>query len=216
VSSLALTGLVFGVRHALEPDHLTVIATILTETRSLRRMARVGAAWGLGHGLALLAVTFVLGAVRAQMPVWLADAFELAVAAMLLILGVRAVRRACIGIAGAGQCHPAGSDHVHLGRWAFTTRPLVMGLVHGLAGSGLITAMVAARFDSVARRVAFTALFGIGATVGMVLVSGALGCPLAQMGSASRPARIIGACGGLLSTALGVAWGGPLVCKLLR
>ncbi|HZS35908.1 MAG TPA: hypothetical protein VFF06_03730 [Polyangia bacterium] len=126
-----------------------------------------------------------------------------------------ALRRAFRGAPAATTCHSHATDHVHLGRWAFTTRPLVMGLVHGLAGSGLITAMVAARFNGMATRVAFILLFGVGATVGMVLLSGLLGCPLAQLGRAPRRARVLGMCAGALSTVLGVAWGGPLVIKLL-
>src|SRR5581483_5236658 len=97
MSSLTLTGLAFGLvlglRHAIEPDHLAVIATILTETRSLRRMARVGVVWGVGHGSSLLAVTFVLAALRVKLSTRVDDAFELLVALMLLGFGGRASPR---------------------------------------------------------------------------------------------------------------------------
>ena len=80
-SSIAgvLLGLAVGLRHAFEPDHLTAVATLATETRDARRGAVLGALWGLGHTLALVVVGAILIALGEALPVRLAAAFELAV-----------------------------------------------------------------------------------------------------------------------------------------
>jgi hypothetical protein len=219
MSSLPLTGLLFGIvlglRHALEPDHLTAIATILTETGSVRRTMQVGVAWGIGHCASILAVVLVLTVLRTHMPARLEELFELFVAIMLLLLGARSLRRAFLGGVQDHACSSA-PPHVHLGHGAFAIRSLVMGLVHGLAGSGLLTAMVSARFPGVPSRLIFVALFGVGATVGMAVLSGLLGGPLARAGRKPRVAQWMAAGAGALSTVFGFVWGVPVLLKLLR
>jgi high-affinity nickel-transport protein len=216
-TTAALTfGLLLGLRHTFEPDHLAAVTTILTETRSLAKMARVGVSWGIGHATSLLVVTLALAALRTEMSARLGDAFELAVAIMLLVLGGRAIRRAFVCTPDRQSCPSHPHDHVHVGRWAFTGRPLIMGLVHGLAGSGLITAGIAARFDGLGARLAFISLFGIGATVGMVSLSSVVGGPLAMVARVHNRARVLGAAAGAFSTVLGVIWAVPLVWRLVR
>src|SRR3954464_12048335 len=102
-------GTLLGMRHALEPDHLTAVSTLMTATpgaRSSVRAALLGASWGVGHTLSLVAVGAVLVVLRAQMPLRVADLFELFVAVMLVALGVRA-------IALAVRQGPVGPRHTH-------------------------------------------------------------------------------------------------------
>ncbi|HEX8954430.1 MAG TPA: urease accessory protein UreH, partial [Polyangia bacterium] len=89
-----LLGMLLGMRHALEPDHLAAVSTLVASERSARRGALLGMYWGIGHSVALFAVGGVLAALHRQMPARAADAFELAVAVMLVALGVRAMRAA--------------------------------------------------------------------------------------------------------------------------
>src|SRR5947209_11748039 len=141
-----LLGLLLGMRHALEPDHLAALATLLADDRGARRGALLGAFWGLGHTLALFAVGALLAVLGAALPARVADAFELCVAAMLIALGARALRRALRdGGQGAlhqhlhghrAHAHAAPADHVHVGGLTLSLRPLLVGLVHGLAGRG--------------------------------------------------------------------------------
>src|SRR4051812_20786543 len=84
-------GTLFGMRHALEPDHLTAVSTMMTGERSSVRAAMLGASWGLGHTLSLVAVGAVLVVLQAEMPARVAQLFELGVAIMLIALGVRAI-----------------------------------------------------------------------------------------------------------------------------
>jgi hypothetical protein len=171
----------------------------------------------MGHTLALLAVAVVLALLRAQVPEWLAQGFELCVAFMLIALGVRAVlRSARLGTLGEvhphhhgeqGHQHAGPQHHAHLGRWTFAVRPLLVGLVHGLAGSGALTALVLAGLPSTALRLGYVALFGIGSVLGMALLSGLVGWPLQRLGQRPAVARSLAAVTGLFSAGMGLFWG---------
>src|SRR5690242_4647958 len=99
-------GLLLGMRHALEPDHLTAVSTLVARERRATRGAWLGAWWGLGHCASLLVIGSVLAAFHARMPARLGAAFELAVAAMLIGLGVRSVVRA---VRDCHWCHGHGA-----------------------------------------------------------------------------------------------------------
>jgi High-affinity nickel-transport protein. len=220
-----LLGLLLGVRHALEPDHLVAISTLITEERDGFRAARLGASWGLGHTLSLLAAGVVLAVVRVEMPPGLAGVFELGVAVMLIGLGARALRMAWrLGAVGPDTVHsheslvhhhPGVRDHVHVGGFTIARRPLIVGIVHGLAGSGALAALAMASLSSIAAQAAYIFVFGLGSTLGMALLSGCAGWPLARL--ARRPAALAWVSGvaGLLSIVVGIAWGGPLVWRWL-
>src|SRR4030095_10932398 len=104
---------------------------------------------------------------------------------MLVGFGVRAI------LLGAYRI-PPGPTHTHGGpgtrrpvdhrRWSLARRPLLVGAVHGLAGSGALTALVAATLPSTVTRLSYLALFGIGSTIGMAALSGLLGWPIARVG----------------------------------
>ncbi len=218
-SSLAgvLLGLAVGLRHAFEPDHLTAVATLATETRDAKRGALLGAMWGLGHTLSLVIVGIVLIAIGAALPVRIGAWFELGVCAMLVLLGVRAiVRSRDLGPRGPIHTHAhgerthvhAGADpHLHLGRGIFALRPLAVGLVHGLAGSGALTAIVFAELPSTSARLAYITLFGTGSIVGMMAASALVGMSLRAVEGARRGITLAA---GVLSIGLGVAWSLPL------
>ena len=99
---------------------------------------------------------------------------------------------------------------MHLARWTLSVRPLWVGLLHGLAGSGALTALVLAELHSTAARLSYIALFGVGSTAGMALMTSLLGASLARFG-ASR--WLLGAAG-TGSMALAVLWAFQLASPL--
>ena len=218
-------GSLLGMRHALEPDHLAAVSTMVARERSGCTAALVGACWGIGHSLSLLAVGAVLLVLRAGMTTRVSDAFELCVALMLIGLGGRAVRQAARqGTAGPAHLHQHGhvvhrhagvTAHVHVGRWTLARRPLLVGAVHGLAGSGALTALVLTTLPTTAARIAYISLFGLGSTAGMAALSGMLGWPLARLGSHQAIGRGISLAVGCGSIGLGLVCGYPLVVRLL-
>ena len=218
-------GSLLGMRHALEPDHLAAVSTMVTRERSGYKAALIGAWWGLGHTLSLLVVGAVLLVLRAEMTARVSDAFEFSVALMLIGLGWRAVHQAARqGPTGPAHIHQHGHvvhrhagvpAHVHLGRWTLARRPLLVGAIHGLAGSGALTALVLTTLPTTAARITYISLFGLGSTLGMAAMSGVLGWPMARLGSNHAVGRGISLAVGCGSIVLGLAWGTPFVLRLL-
>jgi hypothetical protein len=214
-------GSLLGMRHALEPDHLAAVTTLVSAERSSLRGAWLGLWWGLGHTLTLLIVGAALVLLRAEMPGQLATAFELLVALMLIGLGVRALiqaarqgKRGPVFLHRHGRIvhsHPAVPAHLHLAGWTFARRPLVIGAIHGLAGSGALTALVLSTLPTTAARLTYVVLFGLGSTVGMAALSGLLGWPLARIGLHHAFARAVSFAVGLMSIGMGLAWGARLL-----
>jgi hypothetical protein len=220
-----LLGLLVGVRHAFEPDHLTAVSTLVSEARDGRRGAVLGAIWGIGHTLSLVTVGIVLAIVDASLPGQVAATFELAVSAMLILLGARAIMIA-IRSPGRGplrahshgtfaHAHPDGAPHIHLAGRAVAWRPLVVGLIHGLAGSGALTALVFAELPGAALRIIYIATFGLGSVAGMAIASGVAGVSLRAAANARDVRRTLSLVTGVASIAVGVLWSIPMMHVLL-
>jgi ABC-type nickel/cobalt efflux system permease component RcnA len=192
-------GLMFGLKHATEVDHVVAVTTIVSEQRSVWRAAVVGGLWGAGHTASLVVVGFVVLTLRVAVPEGVAGWLEFGVALMIIALGVNAFAKALRGRADAhvhrhrhgGVAHahvhfhepgaaPAGGDsgHTH----AVTRvglKPVLVGAMHGLAGSAALTLLVLAQIDSAALGLLYLAVFGAGSVVGMMLMSGLVGLPFA-------------------------------------
>ena len=212
VASAAL-GSLLGMQHAFEPDHLAAVATLMTGERTSAKAAWLGACWGLGHTLTLLAAGAALVAFRAEMPVQATMAFELGVVLMLVGFGARAIYLAACGtMPRRTHTHATSSTSrfVDVDRWTLA-RPLLVGAVHGLAGSGTLTALVVATLPSTTTRLGYLALFGIGSTLGMVALSGLLGWQIARMGADRTVLRTFTLAVGCVSTVLGLFWGYPFL-----
>jgi nitrile hydratase accessory protein len=215
VGFLASAGLgsLLGMRHALEPDHLVAVSTLMTGERTSAQAAWLGACWGLGHTLTLLAAGAVLVMLRADMPETAAVAFEFGVVALLIGFGARAIYQGALW-QPPRPTHTHGKSGTaaqpHSGR-RMLARPLLVGAVHGLAGSGALTALVLATLPSTATRLGYLALFGLGSILGMAALSGVVGWQIARLGSHRAVARMVTVAIGCVSTVLGVAWGYPLI-----
>lgn len=216
LSALAF-GLVRGMSHALEPDHLAALSTLVAETGGRPRAGLLlGAAWGAGHTITLVFVGGLLMLLRGTMPDSVSTFLELLVALMLVGLGVQSIVRAIReggrgrfqvhSHNGAEHAHTSGGPHIHVFSWPVARRPLMVGLMHGLAGSGALTAAVVAELPSWTSALVYMLLFGVGSTFGMALLSGALGVPLSKAVTSPRGSAYIMAATGVLSCLLGVFW----------
>ncbi|MFC4551335.1 MULTISPECIES: hypothetical protein [Halorussus] len=153
VSTALVAGVVLGVRHALEADHLAAVATLVDDDR---RASAVGASWGVGHSvpIAALGLLFVLLGVRLPDPV--TTLFEAVVGVVLVALGARTlwrvVGRTDANVGTREHAHGGGGLHSHLGIGSLSVGlthshldgdSFVVGVVHGFAGSGaLVVALV--------------------------------------------------------------------------
>lgn len=211
-----LLGLLLGMRHAIEPDHLAAVTTLNLRAGSPWRSALLGALWGLGHTLALLALGGGLLLMRTQLLPPQAALLEGAVGVMLVGLGVQAVQRALRdGQAGPVQEHSHHGQphrhatlgaHLHVGGLTLLRRPLLIGFAHGLAGSGTLTAAALSALPTLAKQLVYLLMFGAGSAVGMALLSGMLGLPLARAARWPRLHRRLSVMAGSFSVLLGVYW----------
>ena len=211
-------GFMLGIRHATDPDHVVAVTTIVSSQRSIKRAALIGAAWGVGHTLTILLVGGGIIIFKWAIPARLGLAMELAVAVMLIVLGVaslsgtiRWLRRTARTPAGHVHSHAhVHGDYVHthphghvpeshphrddetplaridrrLGRIGSyrLARPLVVGVVHGLAGSAAVALLVLAAITTPVWSVAYLLIFGIGTIAGMMIITAAISIPFALGG----------------------------------
>jgi ABC-type nickel/cobalt efflux system permease component RcnA len=194
-------GLVFGLKHATEVDHVVAVSTIVSEHRSVFRSALVGGLWGAGHTASLIVVGVIVLVFRAAIPVSVAKWLEFGVALMIIGLGVLAMTRA-LRLRADVHLHKHSHDghsHVHVHFHEVTTqhdqvhptththaissigvKPLLVGMMHGLAGSGALTLLVVTQIESVWLGLLYIAVFGVGSIAGMLLMSGLIGLPFAM------------------------------------
>lgn len=192
----AALGFVLGLRHALDPDHVVAVSTIVSGDPEWRRSSRIGIFWGLGHATSLLTVAGLIVAFRINISELAASRLEILVAIMLIGLGIYAVRAARHGFrVHAHPHHHAGEGHVHLHVHAPDTRPVhqhahlargslrpyAIGLVHGVAGSGGLALLVMATAPSAVAGFLYMAALAFGAMVGMSLLSALLTLPLTAL-----------------------------------
>jgi hypothetical protein len=151
-------GIAQGARHSFEPDHIAAVSALIGESRSARRGAWLGAVWGIGHTVSLVAMCVAVVGLGAMLPPAADCAFELAVAAMLVVLGARTLWQT--------------RHHDHSRAIRGPIQALTVGAIHGMAGSSALTAVVFAALPSSAARLLYITLFGLGSIAGMALVSG--------------------------------------------
>ena len=163
----------FGLFHALEADHVVAVGALVSETKSVKRSSLLGVLWGLGHTAIMLVVGAALLIARYAFPPGLTKFFEFSVGAMLIILGVSVVRRTLKDYShGNSHRHDNASPHHH-GRRSF-----IVGMMHGLAGTGTLVVLALASASSIFQGVLFMAVFGAGLIIGMALVTVAVSAPL--------------------------------------
>ena len=191
-------GLIYGLKHATEVDHVVAVSTIVSEHRKLGRAAIVGGLWGAGHTASLVAVGAIVLGLRIAIPERIAGWLEFGVALMIIGLGVAAFRRALRGRTdvhvhlhdhddnehthlhfhdhGSAHARSSPGSHSHL-ITKIGLKPGLVGAMHGLAGSGALTLLVLTQINSPLLGLTYLAVFGVGSIVGMLLMSALVGLP---------------------------------------
>ena len=190
VISILVLGLLLGLKHATEPDHVAAVATIVSGQRSVRRSSLVGALWGMGHTSALFLAGGVILALRLTIPQSVAMVLEFLVGLMLIALGIQGFRRAARSVRFHVHTHSHGDAvhthlHVHAGpeevhqqhHTALPKQCFWIGVMHGLAGTGAVTVLVLAAVPSTAAGLGYLLLFGLGSILGMMTMSAVIGIP---------------------------------------
>lgn len=213
VLSTAALGFALGMQHATDADHVVAVTTIVSRERSVLRASRVGALWGVGHTLTILLVGGALLLFRVTVQPHVGLAMELAVAVMLVGLGVANLvpARGDARRAGAGESGGELRLEVADAPAKRGLRPLVVGVVHGLAGSAAVALLALTAVAHPAVGLLYLAVFGLGTVAGMAAVTTAIAVPSAF--AASRVARMQRGLR-LLAGALSIAFGAMLAWEI--
>ena len=189
-------GFLLGMQHALEADHIAAVSSLAARRSHIGDIVKHGLTWGLGHTLSLFVFAGVAILLGHAIPEHFARPLETAVGVMLVGLGAHVLWRLwrdrvhfhrhghgdgtvhfhAHSHAGETLAHArAAHTHAHGFRW----RALLVGLMHGMAGSAALLVLAASRASSPAAGLGYVALFGIGSMVGMGALSTVIAVPLA-------------------------------------
>jgi hypothetical protein len=236
--TVVLLGFFLGMRHATDPDHVIAVTTIVSRQRTIRAAAAIGILWGIGHTITMVGVGGTIILLGLVVPPRLGLSLELAVALMLIVLGVLALTGLRPGAhatrAGVVHAHAHRHDdyvHTHphqhdpgrhghdehrtpqarLDRWLGglrlyqAVRPLVVGVVHGLAGSAAVALLVLATIRSPLWAIAYLLVFGFGTIAGMMMITAAVAWPITYAaGRVAGMDRALAVGAGILSVAFGL------------
>src|SRR5258708_7337946 len=189
-------GFLLGMQHALEADHIAAVSSIAARRTHVSDIVKHGLTWGLGHTLTLFAFAGAAILLGSAIPEHLARPLETAVGIMLLGLGAHVLWRLWRDrVHFHSHGHGDGTVHIHAHSHAgetvaharaahahadgFRWRTLLVGLMHGMAGSAALLVLAISQASSAAVGLGYIVLFGIGSMVGMGALSAVIAVPLA-------------------------------------
>ena len=184
-------GLILGIKHALDADHVIAVSTIVSEHQSLKWASLIGAFWGLGHTTTLFIVGLLVIGLRLTIPPHVALGLEFLVALMLVILGANILWRSfrperlhLHAHAHSPETHVhfhvhgrREEDHSHPHPFSSMRKPFIVGMVHGLAGSAALMLLVLTTISTPLAGLVYIVIFGLGSVGGMLLLSSIIGIP---------------------------------------
>jgi ABC-type nickel/cobalt efflux system permease component RcnA len=222
---VTILGLILGMRHSTDADHVVAVSTIVSKQRSIRSAAFIGSVWGLGHTITIFIVGSLIILFGVEIPPRLGLSMEFSVAIMLVLLGILnltgvmqkvtsyftppIVVRADIPTSAQpdnGRTRMEKWIDSSVGRfgWYQCLRPLVIGLVHGLAGSAAVALLVLSTIHNPVWATGYLLIFGIGTMIGMMCMTAAMAVPLTYAGDRfAKLGKYLGAVSGMVSLCFG-------------
>lgn len=218
--TILFLGFFFGLKHAVEADHLAAVSAIVTERKSLLSSSFVGGIWGLGHTISLLVVGVFVLLLDFRISERTESILELCVGVMLLFLGLNVIQKIIRGDTLHFHTHEHGErvhahphaheqkeadePHTHH-KFSLSPRPLFIGMVHGLAGSAALMLLVIPTIESRTIGLLYIIIFGVGSIGGMMLMSFLVSLPLQFTALRFNRVNVLLKCfAGLLSIGLGL------------
>lgn len=197
---VALVAILLGLRHAADPDHLAAMSTLIagSRERAARQAARLGFAWGLGHGTTILVFGLPIVIFDRYLPDRALQVAETLIAAVIVYLAVRLLLRWRRGQLHAhahehdglthkhlhGHAEASARSHAHPPRERSALAAYGIGLMHGAGGSAGVGVLIVASVESVALSVLALVLLAVFTAVSMTMATAGVGLTLD-----SRPAR---------------------------
>lgn len=188
-------GFLLGMQHALEADHIAAVSSIAARRSNVGDIVKHGLTWGLGHTLTLFVFAGAAILLGHAIPEYVSRPLETAVGVMLVGLGAHVLWRLWRDRVHFHQHrHGDGTRHFHLHshaadpvphqssahahRHGFRWRTLLVGLMHGMAGSAALLVLAVTQSASAQYGLLYVLLFGIGSMLGMGALSTVIAVPL--------------------------------------
>jgi high-affinity nickel permease len=185
---ILMIGFALGLQHAIEADHLAAVSTIVSEKKSLVSASLVGGLWGVGHTISLFVVGALVIFLKLQISKTTEAKLESIVGVMLIVLGINALRKLFKAETVHVHKHEHGKrEHVHIhthnkgkaeSHHRFSFRSVLIGMVHGLAGSAALMLFIVPTIGSPLLALSYILVFGIGSIGGMMAMSFLIGLPM--------------------------------------
>lgn len=202
-----------GFTHAFETDHVLAVTNMAIARNKLIKAVKDGAFWGLGHTSTLLLIGIIFLVIKLHIPDNYFSYFEAGVGLMLIAMGVyRLAKWGANGIDGYHHKRDAHA-HSHEPQEGHTYLPAYMvGLVHGLAGSGVLILAVMSQSDAVSSGLLYLLIFGVGSVLGMMLAAGAFSFPFTRRILQNRKVKLLLI---VISSLLCIGYGAWIIYKNL-
>ncbi|MEW6242333.1 MAG: sulfite exporter TauE/SafE family protein [Chloroflexota bacterium] len=216
-ATLAL-GFALGIKHALDADHVVAVSTIVSQYRNPFRATLAGVFWGIGHTTTLLLVGIAVIGFKLAIPDQLALSMEFLVGIVLVILGFQTLWQ-FLPRKKHAHIHDHG-DEMHAHEHAHSPvkgeenvqhhalrqhKSLLIGMLHGLAGSAALMLLVLSTIQSAWEGVVYILIFGVGSILGMMVISTLIGLPFSlSSGRFKSINQVIKFAAGTLSVTLGI------------
>lgn len=196
-AGLLLLGLITGLRHSMEADHVAAVSTIVATGKSkLSRAPLLGLLWGVGHTATLFVAGLIVLLLAISIPERISGTLEFGVGMMLVFLGATTLTGFNAGKFLRGMIRRSNTHaHVHVHRDTGVVhshdhdhhhghghKSMIVGMIHGMAGSGALMLVVLSTINSVPLGLAYIAIFGAGSIASMAAMSALIGLPFARAG----------------------------------
>jgi ABC-type nickel/cobalt efflux system permease component RcnA len=203
-TGILLLGLVTGLRHSIEADHVAAVLSVVASNRkNIKRASILGAIWGLGHTTSLFVAGLVVLLLAVNISDTISNRLEFGVGIMLVFLGVTTFTGWSIGKFFKGLRRRKWSSshdhihhhqgnvvhshrHVHDDEHGHGHKSLIIGMIHGMAGSGALLVIVLSTINSIPLGLAYIAIFGAGSIGGMVGISTLMGIPFVKLSDSAK------------------------------
>ena len=206
--SVMTLGFLLGIRHAIEPDHVIAVSTIASQSKKLSHASLAGIYWGIGHTATLLIIGIILIIMKNDISVKWSLSLEFLVGIMLVYLGVTSIL--------SFRKDKKHSNHVHLDYTEVTSashqankkasylKSLIIGLIHGLAGSAAMVLLTMSTVNSVWQGGLYILVFGAGTITGMLIFTTIIGIPFVLSMKQRVTSRALIFTTGSISTIFGI------------